>query len=75
MVIMGDLEGVFEIGLVFRVEDSNTYRYLCEFIGLDMEMIIKEYYDEVLDVFDELFVSMFDGLNEWFKREIGVVNE
>ena len=72
---MGDLEGVFEIGPVFRAEDSNTHRHLCEFTGLDMEMTIKEHYDEVLDVLDELFVSMFDGLNERFKREIGVVNE
>jgi aspartyl-tRNA synthetase len=75
MAIMGDLEGVFEIGPVFRAEDSNTHRHLCEFTGLDMEMTIKEHYDEVLDVLDELFVSMFDGLNERFKREIGVVNE
>ena len=73
MAIMGDLEGVFEIGPVFRAEDSNTHRHLCEFTGLDMEMSIKEHYDEVLDVLDELFVSMFDGLNERFAREIGVV--
>lgn len=75
MAIMGDLEGVFEIGPVFRAEDSNTHRHLCEFTGLDFEMTIKEHYDEVLDVLDELFVSMFDGLNERFAREIGVVNE
>ena len=43
--------------------------------GLDMEMNIKEHYDEVLDVLDELFVSMFDGLNERFAREIEVVNK
>ena len=75
MAIMGDLEGVFEVGPVFRAEDSNTHRHLCEFTGLDMEMNIKEHYDEVLDVLDELFVSMFDGLNERFAREIEVVNK
>jgi len=74
MAIMGDLEGVFEIGPVFRAEDSNTHRHLCEFTGLDMEMNIKEHYNEVLDVLDDLFVTMFDGLNERFAREISVVN-
>ena len=75
MAIMGDLEGVFEIGPVFRAEDSNTHRHLCEFTGLDMEMTIKEHYSEVLDVLDDLFVTMFDGLNERFAREIETVNK
>lgn len=74
MAIMGDLEGVFEIGPVFRAENSNTHRHLCEFTGLDMEMAIKEHYSEVLDVLDDLFVSMFDGLNARFAKELNVVN-
>lgn len=74
MAIMGDLEGVFEIGPVFRAENSNTHRHLCEFTGLDMEMNIKEHYNEVLDVLDDLFVNMFDGLNERFAKELSVVN-
>lgn len=68
-----DLERVFEIGPVFRAENSNTHRHLCEFHGLDMEMTINEHYFEVLDVFSELFIYIFDGLNERFKKEIEVV--
>lgn len=68
-----DLERVFEIGPVFRAENSNTHRHLCEFHGLDMEMVINEHYYEVLDVFSELFTYIFDGLNSRFKKEIEVV--
>lgn len=47
MSICGDFNCVFEIGPVFRAEDSYTHRHLCEFVGLDIEMEIKEHYSEV----------------------------
>lgn len=47
MAICADLERVFEIGPVFRAENSQTHRHLCEFTGLDFEMEIKEHYSEV----------------------------
>ena len=59
MAICSDLGRVFEIGPVFRAENSYTHRHLCEFTGLDMEMAIHESYHEVLDVLDALFVHMF----------------
>jgi aspartyl-tRNA synthetase len=68
-----DMERVFEIGPVFRAENSNTHRHLCEFHGLDMEMVINEHYYEVLDVFSELFIAIFDGLNARFARELETV--
>ena len=43
---------VFEVGPVFRSENSNTHRHLCEFVGLDMEMTFKDHYHEVLEVID-----------------------
>lgn len=33
MALCSDLHRVFEIGPVFRAEDSNTHRHLCEFTG------------------------------------------
>ena len=74
MAIMADFGGVFEIGPVFRAENSNTHRHLCEFTGLDFEMTIKEHYSEVLDVIDELFVNMFDGLSERCAKQLEVIN-
>lgn len=32
---------------MFRAEKSRTHRHLCEFTGLDFEMVIKEHYYEV----------------------------
>ena len=67
MAIMGDLGRVFEIGPVFRAENSFTNRHMCEFVGLDLEMAIKEHYFEVLDVIGNLFFYIFKNLNERFK--------
>ena len=47
MAICGGFGRVFEVGPVFRAENSNTHRHLCEFMGLDAEMEIKEHYFEV----------------------------
>lgn len=62
MAISADFDRVYEIGPVFRAENSNTHRHLCEFTGLDFEMAIQEHYFEVLDVIDALFLHIFDGL-------------
>ena len=35
------------LSLVFRAEDSNTHRHLCEFVGMDIEMTFFEHYHEV----------------------------
>lgn len=74
MAISGDFNRVFEIGPVFRAENSNTHRHMTEFVGLDMEMAFEEHYHEVLDVLDEMFVSIFTGLKELFNTELEAVN-
>lgn len=40
MMINGGFERVFEVGPVFRAENANTFRHLCEFTGLDLEFAI-----------------------------------
>ncbi|GER51576.1 aspartate--tRNA ligase [Striga asiatica] len=74
MFIYGGFARVFEIGPVFREEESSTHSDLCEFTGLDVEMEIKEHYSEVMDVVDRLFVAMFDSLNETCSKELEVIN-
>lgn len=73
MAICGDFGRVFEIGPVFRAEDSYTHRHLCEFTGLDVEMEIKQHYFEVMNIVDRLFVAMFDSLNKNFEKELEAV--
>eukprot|EP00697_Spironema_sp_BW2_P013735 gnl/Spiro4/3980_TR1980_c0_g6_i1.p1 gnl/Spiro4/3980_TR1980_c0_g6~~gnl/Spiro4/3980_TR1980_c0_g6_i1.p1 ORF type:complete len:574 (-),score=144.72 gnl/Spiro4/3980_TR1980_c0_g6_i1:73-1758(-) len=73
MALMGDLQRVFEIAPVFRAEDSNTHRHLCEFVGLDLEMCIRDHYHEVLDVLGGLFNYIFSNLNSRWAHEINLV--
>lgn len=73
MAVIGDIEKVFEIGPVFRAENSNTGRHLCEFTGLDIEMAFKDHYFEVLDVIGDLFYHIFEGIHTRFAHELNVI--
>ena len=75
MAISADLERVFEIGPVFRAENSNTRRHLCEFTGLDLEMSIIEHYNEALYIIHNMFRTIFDGLESRYAKELQVIRE
>lgn len=73
MALIGGMERVFEMGPVFRAENANTTRHLCEFTMIDVELVFKEHYFEVVDVINDLFVYCFDGLKDRFKHELNIV--
>ncbi|KAK8213330.1 aspartate--tRNA ligase dps1 [Zalaria obscura] len=73
MCISADFRKVFEIGAVFRAENSNTHRHMTEYTGLDLEMAIDEHYHEVLRTLDGLFKSIWKGVYDNFRHEIDVV--
>lgn len=75
MAIASDFERVFEIAPVFRAENSFTHRHMTEFVGLDLEMAFNEHYHEVLDVFDRLFINLFQTLETEFKEEIEIIRK
>jgi aspartyl-tRNA synthetase len=75
MALMADLGKVFEIGPVFRSEKSFTHRHMTEFIGLDLEMTFEDSYEEVLEVIEELFLTIFDGINANCTRELDAVRK
>ena len=75
MAISSDLNRVFEVGPVFRAENSNTRRHLCEFTGLDMEMAINEHYNEALGVLHRMFRAIFNGLEERFPKELECIRQ
>ena len=73
MLVAAQFERVFEIGPVFRAENSNTGRHLTEFTGLDMEMAFEEHYHEVVDVIEDMMLSIFRGLREHYAKETELV--
>ncbi|KAK9704638.1 aspartate--tRNA ligase dps1 [Basidiobolus ranarum] len=73
MCVCGDFERVFEIGSVFRAENSNTHRHMTEFIGLDLEMAFEEHYHEVMYLIGDLFTYIFDGLKTQYRAEIETI--
>lgn len=46
-----------------------------QFTGLDLEMAFEEHYHEVIEVLEDLFVFIFNGLRGRFAKEIAVVRE
>ncbi len=75
MCIQGDFQRVFEIGPVFRAENSFTHRHMCEFTGLDMEMVIHHNYMELLNMISQLLCHIFTGLAERCQPELATVKE
>ncbi|KAK3167619.1 hypothetical protein OEA41_010746 [Lepraria neglecta] len=70
MCIAADFERVYEIGPVFRAENSNTHRHLTEYTGLDLEMAIEEHYHEALEMIDGTLKHIFKGIYERFGQEL-----
>lgn len=75
MAIAADFGRVYEIGAVFRAENSNTHRHLTEYTGLDIEMAIEEHYHEMLDVLDAVIKSILEGVYGRHRREVEIVKQ
>lgn len=73
MAISADFGRVFEIGPVFRAENSNTHRHLTEYTGLDLEMEIHKDYHEAMDVIDEMLKSIFKGVYARHRKQLDAV--
>lgn len=74
MCIAADFERVYEIGPVFRAEDSNTPRHLTEYTGLDLEMALEEHYHEALNLIDGMFKNLWQGIYDRYSHEIEVIS-
>jgi nondiscriminating aspartyl-tRNA synthetase len=71
MMINADHVGVFEIGPVFRAENSVSHSHLCEFTGLDLEMRLSAPYDftEPIRQLWNCLRSIFSDLETNYKTE------
>lgn len=73
MAIASDFGRVYEIGAVFRAENSNTHRHLTEYTGLDLEMAIEEHYHEMLETIDATLKHIITGIYSKYRREVEVI--
>ena len=62
MAVMADLDKVYEVGPLFRAENSNTSRHLAEFIGLDLEMV--KHTDLMAEYVTDLLIRGVDSYRE-----------
>lgn len=65
IMINSGFNGVFEIGSIFRAENSNTYRHLCEFTGFDLEFIINpdQNHHDIINIIWKILYKTFMNLN------------
>ncbi|KAJ4500693.1 hypothetical protein C8R41DRAFT_808491 [Lentinula lateritia] len=70
MSVSADFPAVFEVGPVFRAENSNTKRHLTEYTGLDVEMQVGREYHEVMAVVDDVLKAIFRSVYEQRKGEV-----
>jgi nondiscriminating aspartyl-tRNA synthetase len=72
MAINADFKKVFEIGPVFRAENSVSHRHLCEFTGMDIELELTPpfNYREIINHLWGVLVHMFEYLESNFSKQI-----
>lgn len=75
MAVIGGLKKVFEIGHVYRAEQSNINRYLSEFVGLDIEMELDGTYIDVIRFIHSVLVFIFDSLKSEYSRELEIIRK
>ncbi|KAK5075439.1 aspartate--tRNA ligase dps1 [Lithohypha guttulata] len=73
MCIASDFQQVYEVGPVFRAENSNTPRHLTEYTGLDIEMVIDTHYHEAMHTIDACLKHVFKRLYEKNRAEIDIL--
>ncbi|CAD8081948.1 unnamed protein product [Paramecium sonneborni] len=75
MSLMGDFDRVFEISPVFQAIHGNTNRELCEYTCMDLEMVIKEHYTELLDLTEELALFILKEIEKRFQQESKIISQ
>jgi aspartyl-tRNA synthetase len=72
MMINGGFNRVFEIGPVFRAENANTYRHLCEFTGLDMEFCINPEQSHI-DIINIIWQILHEAYCDFTFRNLNMI--
>ena len=70
MALAGGLDRVFEVGPVFRAENSNTNRHATEFTGFDLEFAHIDSYEDVMSLEEDLLISGLSAVKEKYGDKI-----
>ncbi|MEM2936636.1 MAG: aspartate--tRNA(Asn) ligase [Candidatus Bathyarchaeia archaeon] len=65
-------EKVYEIGPVFRAEESHTRRHLSEFVSVDMEEAYVTA-EDVMGVLEEMICHVYKSVKERCQRELNIL--
>ena len=64
MALASGFDRVFEVGPVFRAENSNTNRHTTEFTGFDLEFAYIDSYEEVMDLEEKLLIYALEKIDQ-----------
>lgn len=78
MAMAAGMNRIFEVGPVFRAENSNTNRHTTEFTGFDLEFSYIESFEDVMQLEEELLTDMLreikssygDLIQELYGKEV-----
>lgn len=69
-IMLGVFERVFTIAHAYRAEPSVTTRHLTEYIGLDVEMGFIKSWQDLMDLAEEVVVSIIRIINTEYREEL-----
>jgi aspartyl-tRNA synthetase len=70
MAIASGLDKVFEVGPVYRAENSNTNRHATEFTGFDLEFAHIDSYEDVMSLEEDLLIAGLTLVKERYGEKI-----
>lgn len=70
MAMASGFEKIFEVGPVFRAENSNTSRHTTEFTGFDLEFSYIDSYEDVMDLEEEMLTYMLKNISKEYGKLI-----
>lgn len=70
MALASGFEKVFEIGSVFRAENSNTIRHSTEFTGYDAEIAFINSHEDIMNEEEKLLVRAFESVIKKYGEQI-----
>lgn len=73
MAMSAGLGRIFEVGPVFRAENSNTNRHTTEFTGFDLEFSYIDSYEDVMDLEEALLTHMLQDIKNTYGDMIAQV--